>query len=78
MGNDIVTRLRGYDFMRDGDIPDVIMNEAADEIEQLRQKEFMWKMSCVRIATKFMPLSLLLSKEEKEELQIIIREAVNG
>jgi hypothetical protein len=78
MADDIVAQLRGYDFMRDGDIPDVIMNEAADEIEQLRQKEFMWKMSCVRIATKFMPLSLLLSKEEKEELQIIIREAVNG
>jgi hypothetical protein len=36
MSDDIVTRLRGYDFMRDGDIPDVIMNEAADEIERLR------------------------------------------
>jgi hypothetical protein len=34
-GDDIVTRLRGYDFMRDGDIPDVIMSEAADEIERL-------------------------------------------
>lgn len=36
MSDDIVTRLRGYDFMRDGDIPDVIMSEAADEIERLR------------------------------------------
>lgn len=38
MTDDIVNRLRGYDFMRDGDIPDVIMNEAADEIERLRRE----------------------------------------
>jgi len=38
MTDNIVTRLRGYDFMRDGNIPDVIMNEAADEIERLRQE----------------------------------------
>lgn len=36
VSDDIVTRLRGYDFMRDGDIPDVIMSDAADEIERLR------------------------------------------
>lgn len=36
MTDDIVTRLRNYDFMRDGDIPDVIMSVAADEIERLR------------------------------------------
>ena len=36
MTDDIVTRLRGYDFMRDGDIPDMIMSEAADEIERWR------------------------------------------
>lgn len=79
MTDDIVTRLRGQACPECG-LPSThnLFDEAADEIEQLRQKEFMWKMSCVRIATKFMPLSLLLSKEEKEELQIIIREAVNG
>ena len=38
MSDDIVTRLREYDFMRDGDIPDVIMNKAADEIERLRRE----------------------------------------
>lgn len=38
MTDDIVTRLRGYDFMRDGDIPDVIMVQAADEIERLREE----------------------------------------
>jgi DNA polymerase III alpha subunit (gram-positive type) len=37
MTDDIVTQLRGYDFMRDGDIPDVVMNKAADEIEKLRK-----------------------------------------
>ena len=36
MSDDIVTRLRGYNFMRDGDIPDVIMSGAANEIELLR------------------------------------------
>ena len=34
--NDIVTRLRNYDFMRDGDTPDLTMIEAADEIERWR------------------------------------------
>lgn len=33
-----MTRLRGYDFLRDGDIPDVIMAEAADEIKRLRKE----------------------------------------
>lgn len=36
MSDDIVTRLRNYDFMRDGDTPEVTMGEAADEIERLR------------------------------------------
>ena len=36
MSDDIVTRLREYDFMRDGDTPDLTMAEAADEIERLR------------------------------------------
>mgnify|MGYP000735842933 CR=1 FL=1 len=36
MAEDITTRLRNYDFLRDGDHPEVWMNEAADEIERLR------------------------------------------
>ncbi len=36
MTDDIVTRLRNYDFMRDGDTPELTMAEAADEIERLR------------------------------------------
>ena len=36
MDDDIVNRLREYDFMRDGDTPDLTMVEAADEIERLR------------------------------------------
>lgn len=36
MTDDIVTRLRGYDFLRDGDIPDLLMAEAATEIERLQ------------------------------------------
>jgi hypothetical protein len=35
--NDIVTRLRGYDFLRDGDTPDLMMSEAADEIERWQE-----------------------------------------
>jgi hypothetical protein len=41
MSDDIVTRLREYDFMRDGDTPDMTMAEAADEIEFLRTKNQM-------------------------------------
>lgn len=41
MNDDIVTRLREYDFMRDGDTPDQTMAEAADEIEFLRTKNQM-------------------------------------
>jgi hypothetical protein len=48
MVDDIITRLRGYDFMRDGDIPDVIMNEAADEIERLRYEVQRWKQLAKR------------------------------
>ena len=51
MTDDIVTRLRGYDFMRDGDIPDVIMNEAADEIERLRRERDRWAEFAIHIAT---------------------------
>lgn len=36
MSDDIVTRLREYDFMRDGDTPDLTMAAAADEIEDLQ------------------------------------------
>lgn len=39
--DDIVIRLREYDFMRDGDTPDLTMAEAADEIEFLRTKNQM-------------------------------------
>jgi len=38
MTDDIVTRLREYDFMRDGDTPDLTMAEAADKIERLRSE----------------------------------------
>ena len=78
MTDDIVTRLRGYDFMRDGDIPDVIMIEAADEIEGLRQKEFMWKMTAVKLAGKMLPFSLLMNETEREEIQIVLQEAMNN
>lgn len=37
MADDIVPRLRDYDFMRDGDFPELTMAEAADEIERLRR-----------------------------------------
>lgn len=37
MTDDIVTRLRNYDFLRDGDHPEVWMNEAADDIQDYRK-----------------------------------------
>ena len=57
MSDDIVTRLRGYDFMRDGDIPDMIMSEAADEIERLRKL-------ISELAEIMMPYALLMTKAE--------------
>jgi hypothetical protein len=77
MDDDIVTRLRNYDFMRDGDYPEVWMKEAADEIERLRQKEFMWKMTTVKLAGKMLPFSLLMNESEREEIQIVLQEAIN-
>lgn len=38
MTDDIVTRLRGYDWMRDSDTVDATIREAADEIERLREQ----------------------------------------
>lgn len=49
MIDDIVTRLRGYDFMRDGDTPDLTMAEAADEIERLRE----WKELAYQMRNKY-------------------------
>jgi len=66
MTDDIVTRLRNYDFMRDGDIPDVIMSEAADEIERLR------KLTS-ELAQLMMPLSLLMTTEEQEKVMKVVR-----
>jgi hypothetical protein len=37
MSDDIVVRLRHYDWLRDGEYPEVWMIEAADEIERLRE-----------------------------------------
>jgi hypothetical protein len=60
MKDDIVTRLRNYDFLRDGDYPEVWMNEAADEIERLRNELRKWEttppntMVCVKHGEQFM------------------------
>jgi hypothetical protein len=43
MTDDILSRLRNYDFMRDGDFPEVIMAEAADQIERLRTLLHRWE-----------------------------------
>ena len=66
MTDDIVTRLRGYDFMRDGDIPDMIMSEAADEIERLR------KLTS-ELAQLMMPFAMLMTSEEQEKVMKAVR-----
>lgn len=38
VSEDLVTRLRNYDWMRDGDYPLIIMKDAADEIERIHIK----------------------------------------
>jgi hypothetical protein len=52
--------------------------EAADKIERLRQKEFMWKMTAVKLAGKMLPFSLLMNESEREEIQIVLQEAMNN
>ena len=66
MTDDIVTRLRGYDFMRDGDIPDMIMSEAADEIQRLRKL-------ISELAEIMMPYALLMTKAEQEQVLKAVR-----
>ena len=71
MSDDIVTRLR---HKYAGQLP--ICTEAADEIERLRQKELMWKMTAVKLAGKMLPFSLLMNESEREEIQIVLQEAI--
>jgi hypothetical protein len=52
MTDDIVTRLRNYDFLRDGDYPEVWMTEAADEIERLRTDRDKWKYLFIEMYEK--------------------------
>jgi hypothetical protein len=52
MTDDIVTRLRNYDFLRDGDYPEVWMTEAAYEIERLRTDRDKWKYLFIEMYEK--------------------------
>ncbi len=71
---DLVEKLRLWASTEPSHVIDDL-HKAADEIQQLRQSEFMWKMTAIKVVTKLLPLSLLLSPQEKEELQIILQEA---
>ena len=62
--DDIVTRIRGYDFMRDGDIPDVIMGQAADEIERLRKDLVSSKAKYVELLHDYLNLKFKINKIE--------------
>jgi len=80
MTDDIVTRLRYIYSQKDVGVslnPEMF-SQAADEIERLRQKEFMWKMTVVKLAGKMLPFSLLMNESEREEIQIVLQEAMEN
>ena len=78
MTDDIVTRIRNLGInMWEVDVC-VAMDEAADEIERLRQNAFMWKMTAVKLAGKMLPFSLLMDQAEQEEIQIVLQEAMTN
>jgi hypothetical protein len=54
VADDIVNRLRNYDFLRDGDYPEVWMAEAADEIEHLRAEVSRVNMQSKYFESEFM------------------------
>jgi hypothetical protein len=68
MTDDIVTRLREYDFLRDGDIPDVIMNEAADEVELLRADRDRWRNTAAIMYEQVFRLKRL-NEEQAEHVE---------
>ncbi len=79
MTDDIVTRLRKHhEWFGNGGQPTSVWEDAADEIERLLQKEFMWKMTAVKLAGKMLPFSLLMNETEREEIQIVLQEAMNN
>jgi hypothetical protein len=77
MTDDIVTRLRDWSVRLYPAEHGACMEQAADEVERLRQKEFMWKTTAVKLAGKMLPFSLLMSESEREEIQIVLQEAIN-
>ena len=78
MSDDIVTRLRLWASVTEGDHVIEELHRAADEIESLRGNQDIWKRTCAKLVGMMLPYSLLMTESEREELKIILNEASNG
>jgi hypothetical protein len=50
----------------------------ADEIERLQNKSDLWRNTCIKLIGMILPYSLLMRDDERKELAIILKEAVDG
>lgn len=78
MNDDIVTRLRALISDLRKTVPQTLMIEAADEIERLRAESQMWRNTCTKLIGMILPFSLLMRENEREELKIILGEAIHN
>jgi hypothetical protein len=76
MSDDIVTRLREYNPVKGFINWDDTMRTAADEIERLRADCEHWRNTADKLARMMTPFSLLMNKQEQEELITVLRQAV--
>ena len=51
--------------------------EAADEIERLQNESDLWRNTCRKLIGMMLPYSLLMRDDERKELAIIFKEAVD-
>lgn len=50
----------------------------SDEIERLQNESDLWRNTCIKLIGMILPYSLLMRDDERKELAIILKEAVDG
>lgn len=50
----------------------------SDEIERLQKESDLWRNTCTKLVGMMLPYSLLMRDDERKELTIILKEAVDG
>jgi hypothetical protein len=77
MTDDIVTRLRNVTYGVESVVYHAIM-DSIDEIERLQNESDLWRNTCIKLIGMILPYSLLMRDDERKELAIILKEAVDG